>query len=151
MALLISLATSADRDVCCSLLAAQLEEHSIDLAQSELEAAIDAVLARPELGFFLLAREGTRAVGAAYVSFIWSLEHGGFSSWLDELYVVPERRGRGVGTELLRAVIEHAHNRGCRAVDLEVDQSHARSESLYAREGFRRHRRMRFVQPLSGD
>jgi hypothetical protein len=49
---------------------------------------------------------------------------------------------------LLLAACKTAVACGCAAVDLEVEQSHARVESLYLREGFRRHTRRRWVRVL---
>jgi GNAT superfamily N-acetyltransferase len=64
------------------------------------------------------------------------LEHGGLVAWLDELFVLPEHRGRGIGRALLRRALEVANEKGCRALDLEVDFEHAQAERLYRREGF---------------
>ncbi|HLK36072.1 MAG TPA: GNAT family N-acetyltransferase, partial [Polyangiaceae bacterium] len=93
-------------------------------------------------------RLGPVPVGLAYLAYTWTLEHGGQSAWLDELYVVPGERSRGVGTALLRAALDHAARRGCRAVDLEVEAAHARAARLYAREGFRPHHRARWYRRL---
>jgi GNAT superfamily N-acetyltransferase len=103
------------------------------------------MLGEPRLGFILLAREGA-AVGVAWVSTTWSLEHGGLTAWLEELYVVPERRSSGIGRALLLDVIERTRKLGCAAIDLEVDVEHARAEHLYQREGFSRLPRARWVR-----
>jgi GNAT superfamily N-acetyltransferase len=59
------------------------------------------------------------------------LEHGGEVAWLEELYVVPERREAGIGTKLLSRAIEAARERGCLPIDLEVDDGHSRATNLY--------------------
>jgi GNAT superfamily N-acetyltransferase len=41
-----------------------------------------------------------------------SLEHGGVSGWLEELYVLPQWRGRGIGSRLVGEVIAHARELG---------------------------------------
>jgi GNAT superfamily N-acetyltransferase len=139
----------ADRDALVDLLHAQLEEHAIPLALPRLRAAVDGPLTDPTRGLFLLARSAGAPVGVAYVSLIWSLEHGGHSSWLEELYVVPALRGRGIGTRLLHAVCDRARAAGCAAVDLEVEASHERAARLYEREGFQPHQRARWVLRLT--
>jgi GNAT superfamily N-acetyltransferase len=130
------------------LLAAQFGEHGIELPDQALRNAVAAVLDRDDLGFFVVASDGAQTVGLAAVSFAWTLEHGGRSAWLDELYVLPERRGAGIGTALLREAVRHAAATGCAAVDLEVDRDHRRAEALYAREGFSPLPRSRWVRPL---
>jgi hypothetical protein len=74
---------------------------------------------------------------------VFSLEHGGRAAWLDELYVVPAERGRGMGAALLDAACAHATAAGAVAVDLEVEAGHERAFSLYERRGFVRHARQR--------
>lgn len=127
------------------LLSVQLQEHGSDTTGKQLGGAIRSVLGDGRLGFFLVAKEGDEVVGVAYVSFIWSLEHGGKSSWLDELYVLPRCRGQGVGTALVEAVKERVRILGGAAVDLEVDVEHARAEGLYRRLGFKKLPRTRLV------
>lgn len=144
----IALASGADREALLALLGSQLDEHSIGVASESLARAVDGVFADPGRGRFLVARlEGT-AIGVAYLSYMWTLEHGGKSAWLDELYVVPAQRERGIGRDLLRAACDRAAQDGCAAVDLEVDVSHARAARLYEREGFRPHQRARWVRAL---
>ena len=127
----------------------QLAEHAIEVSREVLLAAVDGVFADERRGFFLLARQGEEAAGVAYVSLTWSLEHGGKSSWLEELYVLPQWRNQGIGALLLDSAIEAARLRGCAALDLEVESAHARAANLYARHGFRPHSRSRWVKRLS--
>ena len=141
-------AAQADVDEIVRLMRAQLAEHGIDVPGDRLREAVEGVFADPGRGCFLLADEGRQAVGIAYLSFQWSMEHGGGCVWLEELYVLPECRERGIGGLLLNGALQEARARGCRAVDLEVDESHRRSESLYERAGFVRLPRNRWVKQL---
>jgi ribosomal protein S18 acetylase RimI-like enzyme len=141
-------ALPADRKAVLELLIGQYEEHRIPVVREKLEQAILGVLEEPERGVLLLAWLGGAAVGVAYISFVWSLEHGGHSCWLDELYVRPEHRNQGLGEQLLRVVLEAARLDGCIAVDLEVEASQDRASHLYERFGFRAHSRRRYVFKL---
>jgi len=131
-----------------ALLAAQLDEHAIPLAPELLAEAVAGALADDGRALILLAREEQRPVGVAYLSFQWALERGGNVLWLEELYVLPEWRGRGIGTRLLQAALDAARARGCLAVELEVEASHARAANLYARAGFRALHRVHWTLPL---
>ncbi|MBL8201244.1 MAG: GNAT family N-acetyltransferase [Chromatiales bacterium] len=130
------------------LLAVQLGGHGIAITDDGLASAIDGVLEVPKRGFFLVALRDGACIGVAYVSFIWALEHGGHAGWLEELYVMPEHRGGGVGTRLLEAVIAAAEGAGCAALDLEIDSAHERVRSLYERHGFTALPRSRVVKKL---
>lgn len=138
----------SDLDDLVRLLQGQYGEHAIELPVDALRAAVRAVLDDPGRGAFLVARAGGRAIGLAYLAFTWTLEHGGRTAWLEELFVDPEARTAGVGTALLRAALALARERGCVAMDLEVEADHARAEHLYAREGFLRRTRARWWRRL---
>jgi ribosomal protein S18 acetylase RimI-like enzyme len=139
----------ADRDAVLRLLVAQLREHAIDTPPDAVGRALDAVLSNPERGRVLVATDGGSVIGFAALSFVWPLEHGGKSAWLEELYVEPAERGRGVGSALLRAACELAAASGAMAVDLEVDADHARAAHLYERNGFAPVARARYVRRLT--
>jgi GNAT superfamily N-acetyltransferase len=99
------------------------------------------VLANPARGEVLVVDDGSGApFGYAFLTRLWSNELGGDVVFIDELWVAPERRGRGIGT----AIIAHAI-----AFELEVTPANARARSLYERLGFRplRNASLRFVVP----
>ncbi|MBA3652472.1 MAG: GNAT family N-acetyltransferase [Chthoniobacterales bacterium] len=131
------------------LFAMQLAEHAVERSQTELTAGLTTLLAEPAQGFVFVAVAGEKPIGVAYVARILSLEHGGWSGWLDELYARPEWRNRGVGSALLAAAIAAATEREWAALDLEVDTDHRRVISLYQRNFFRPVSRTRFVRRLN--
>lgn len=140
--------TPTDREHAVRLLVAQLREHGIDTPEEGVRGAIEGALEVPSRGRLLIVRDGDAVIGVAYLSFVWALEHGGQAAWLEELYVVPERRCDGVGTALLHAAFGVARLEGCKAIDLEVEASRDRVTSLYRREGFTAHSRTRWVKSL---
>jgi len=143
-------ASEADLEAVTALLVAQLREHHVRTPEAKIASAARGVLAHPERGRIVVALEQGRVVGVAALSFVWPLEHGGRSAWLEELYVEPVARGHGVGTRLLRTALRMAAEAGAVAVDLEVDADHQRAAGLYAREGFRPLPRARWVRTLEG-
>ena len=56
---------------------------------------------------------------------------------LDELYVVPSRRGRGLGTALLRGVEQIVRERGGEVLEINVDGDDAAARRFYERHGYR--------------
>jgi GNAT superfamily N-acetyltransferase len=130
------------------LFEAQLREHGISSSLDALTSVLRTVSEQSQHGFVLSATCDGTLVGVAYAARILSLEHGGWSGWLEELYVLPEWRGQGAGTELLAAVIVAATERGWKALDLEVDSNHQRVLRLYARHEFQAMSRSRFARVL---
>ena len=144
----IFLAKPGDSPEVLQLLTLQFAEHEIDVPGEQLRDAVEAVLSDERLGFFLLARATDQNVGLACISFCWTLEHGGKSAWLDELYVLSEFRSRGIGSRLIEVVLQKTSDMGCAAVDLEVDVEHLEAERLYQRAGFETLPRSRWVKEL---
>jgi len=144
----IRLAAGTEHEAVTALLVAQLREHQVEMPAGRIADAVRGVLRHPERGRILVAAEAGRIVGVAALSFVWPIEHAGRSAWLEELYVEPALRGRGIGTRLLRLALRVAAESGAVAVDLEVDAEHQRAAGLYAREGFRSLPRARWVRAL---
>lgn len=131
-----------------ALMEAQLREHGIHRPARQLVPLLLELTERPQHGFMLCATCDGAVVGVAYAPCILSLEHCGWSGWLEELYVLPEWRGRGLGTRLLDAIIAGARERQWVALDLEVDAEHQRAIPLYASRGFQPVVRERFARRL---
>lgn len=55
---------------------------------------------------------------------------------LDGICVGPSHRGRGIGTRLLDAMVEHAREQNAHAVQLSVVDTNPRAAALYRRHGF---------------
>jgi GNAT superfamily N-acetyltransferase len=141
-------ASSADQALVLRLLADQFRALGNPLPEARLAGAVAGVLEDGSRGTLLLARLGGRPIGVAYLSYQWTLEHGGKIAWLEELFVEPESRAQGLGGRLLKVACDHAHAAGCAAIDLELEAAHPRAASLYARAGFRALQRKRWVKTL---
>ena len=144
----IQTAQPADLAPVLQLLRTQLEEHGVVLTGQALQRATQRLIEDHALGRILTARLEGELVGVAVISFLWTLEHGGPTAWLDEVYVEPSRRGAGIGRKLVEAAMQVTRDSGCIALDLEVDAGHEAAERLYERMGFRRHQRVRWVRML---
>ncbi|MEI7054627.1 GNAT family N-acetyltransferase [Nocardioides sp. CCNWLW239] len=60
-------------------------------------------------------------------------------AYLAELYVVPSRRGQGLGTILLQAIIDEAKARGATYMDLGTSEDDTSARALYEKFGFDNH------------
>jgi GNAT superfamily N-acetyltransferase len=68
----------------------------------------------------LLAEDGERAVGFALLFQTYSTWRGRQGLWLEDLFVLPDQRRRGVGKRLLDRVVSLAKERGCGRVEWSV-------------------------------
>jgi GNAT superfamily N-acetyltransferase len=74
--------------------------------------------------------------GLAVLRFRPSIWTSGLECYLAELYLVPARRGRGLGRALMEAVIEEARSRGADWMDIGVDEPDLPARRLYESLGF---------------
>jgi ribosomal protein S18 acetylase RimI-like enzyme len=74
--------------------------------------------------------------GFAELRFRPSLYTEALDAYLEELYVVPERRGHGLGRALLEAAMEHARVRGAAHIDLGTSEDDVAARALYESAGF---------------
>jgi len=99
-------------------------------------SAVRALLGESPLGRIWLIGAGEGPVGYVAACFGYSIEFGGRDAFVDELYIVPEHRGRGHGRSALRLVKPEAARLGVRALHLEVARTNDRAQRLYRSLGF---------------
>jgi ribosomal protein S18 acetylase RimI-like enzyme len=79
---------------------------------------------------------GGAADGLAVLRFRPAIWTEALECYLAELYVVPSRRGRGLGRALMRAVLTAAHRRGADHIELGTSESDVAARALYESLGF---------------
>ncbi len=53
------------------------------------------------------------------------------------LYIMPEYRGRGIGSECLEYILNYGKERGCKIAELCVNPKNSNAIALYSKYGFR--------------
>ncbi|MEA5051533.1 MAG: GNAT family N-acetyltransferase [Oscillospiraceae bacterium] len=84
-----------------------------------------------------LLEDGGAPAGYALVSKSWSPEAAGPVAWIEELYILPEFQGRGLGSAFLQAFERDSAGRYAR-IRLEVERENDGASRLYERLGFDR-------------
>jgi ribosomal protein S18 acetylase RimI-like enzyme len=79
---------------------------------------------------------GTGPDGLAVLRFRPSIWTEALECYLAELYVVPERRGQGLGRSLMEAAIELARREGADHMDLGTGEDDLAARALYESLGF---------------
>ncbi len=74
--------------------------------------------------------------GVAVLRFRKAIWSTGLECYLAELYVVPDRRGRGLGRALMEAALRVARERGADTMDIGVDEPDHAARRLYESLGF---------------
>ena len=98
--------------------------------------ALEKILSDESTGSIYVAREGRRVVAMANLIYTISTAEGGTAALFEDLVVLPTHRGRGVGSELVRFVIEQARKKGVLRLTLLTDMQNERAHALYRKLGF---------------
>jgi ribosomal protein S18 acetylase RimI-like enzyme len=98
-------------------------------------------LGSPDLGQAWVFFEGEMPVGYIVLTFGYSFEFHGRDAFIDELYIEPQYRRRGIGRRAMQFVEERARELGVNAIHLEVDDGNDPAASLYRLAGYEDHSR----------
>ena len=124
-------------DKLVTLVTAFHEEAGIEMSDEARRRGLAPLLDGIPHGAVYLIGPPRAAIGYIVICFGWSVEFGGLDAIIDELYIRPGVRGRGIATEALLALPRALAQGGLRAVHLEVDRSDAAAVKLYTRAGFK--------------
>jgi ribosomal protein S18 acetylase RimI-like enzyme len=102
----------------------------------EVRAALEKFIGHAELGQAWLLWADAKPVGYVILTMGYSFEFRGRDAFIDELYIEPELRRKGLGRRAMKFVEERAREFGVNAVHLEVDRGNVAAQELYRRAGY---------------
>jgi GNAT superfamily N-acetyltransferase len=102
-----------------------------------IELVLKQLLGDAATGMIFLAESQELLLGYLIVVLVMSVEHQGLTGEIDEFFVLPEARSRGVGAQLLAAAEAALARRGCRRLQLQLGVANSRARAFYARCGYR--------------
>ena len=133
---LLHLATVEDLERIVPLVAAFHAEMGYDTDAAHHERAVLPLLEGSPHGAIWLVGPRRAPVGYVVISFGWSVEYGGLDGVVDEIFVRPPVRGRGMGFEALNGIAKALGASGVRALHLEVARDDERTQRFYSRARF---------------
>lgn len=101
-----------------------------------LNDALDLFLEQPELGFVWMAFDKTSAVAVSVVCYAISTSMGEVVVKLDDVYVRKERRGEGIGAELITQLKDQLKKEAVARIDVSVHFDNPEARRFYERFGF---------------
>lgn len=134
---------ATERDVASlvELVRRYYAENAYPYAEVDVRSAIVRLLTEPERGRIWVLDGDDRLAGYVVMTVGFSLEYRGPDAFIDELYLVPEERGRGLGKRAVALVEAECRQRGVRALHLEVERDNIPAQELYRAFGFTDHNR----------
>jgi len=111
--------------------------------------AFGELLGDPRLGRIWLVEDDGVPVGYLVLTLGFSMEFGGIRGFVDDFFVRPSSRDKGLGAATLREVLEACRSLGLRALLVETGPEDHPARRLYARAGFEANDRVFLTQTLA--
>jgi len=86
--------------------------------------------------FLLAFDDGGKAVGLCQLRYRLSVWTAAEDCWLEDLFMTESARGGGHGRQLVEAAFESARARGCRRIELDVNEQNTGALRFYESLGF---------------
>ncbi len=100
-------------------------------------AGVERLLGSDDCAFLLGAvDEGAPAAAVAQLRFRFGIWLDATDCLLEDLFVLEEARGSGLGRAMVEATIQQARAHGARRIELDVDAENAAALALYRSAGF---------------
>jgi ribosomal protein S18 acetylase RimI-like enzyme len=129
-------ATPEDSVLLVDLMSEFYAESGYLLDRGRAAMAFSDLLADEALGRVWLLEAPAGVAGYVVLTLGFSMEYGGRDAFVDDLYIRPAFRGRGLGSLALADVRSACVQLGVRAVHLEVGRDNAAAQALYRKVGF---------------
>ena len=133
---MIRKASKADLPQVLKLVRAYHEYEDIKLSDRQRETSVRSLINDRSLGGIWLVYSHDIPVGYIALCFGYSLEFSGREATVDEFYIMPEYRGKGLGTQVLEFIKAEAEKYDVKVLHLEVARSNKKARKLYAQAGF---------------
>lgn len=104
-------------------------------SEQEMRASIVRIMEGGD-GEYLLGGPEGEPTGVCQVRFRWSVWKTAEDCWLEDLYVRESARRSGLGRALVEAAVARARERGCRRIELDVNEDNGGALALYLACGF---------------
>ena len=97
---------------------------------------LGSALADTRLASAWIALLRGKPVGYLLAVYVFSLEHLGLTAEIDEFFVLPSARGKGIGDGLLRLAETEFVRRGCTNVSLQLGRGNDGARVFYRAHGY---------------
>ncbi|HEY3193171.1 MAG TPA: GNAT family N-acetyltransferase [Solirubrobacterales bacterium] len=117
------------------LIRAYCEFYETEPDDNGLREMFRTLIAEPTQGAVFIARDGGRAVGFATLDWKWSSLKAARIGYLEDLFVDPEARGKGIADALIETCADRCRELGMPALEWATAPDNHRAQKVYDRTG----------------
>jgi GNAT superfamily N-acetyltransferase len=132
----IARAAEADLGALLPLMRAYCDFYEVGPSDQALLELARALIADPDReGVQLVARETGEPLGFATIYWSWATTIAARIGVMNDLYVAPEARGKGVADALIDACVEECRRHGASKLTWQTARDNVRAQRVYERLG----------------
>jgi GNAT superfamily N-acetyltransferase len=117
------------------LIRAYCEFYETEPDDEGLRSMFETLINEPSQGAVFIARDGGKAVGFATLDWKWSSLKAARIGYLEDLFVDPEARGRGIADALIEVCAARCRELGMPAMEWLTAPDNHRAQKVYDRTG----------------
>lgn len=133
----IELATENNLSVLLPLVREYHEFEEIRLAEVVRKNSLRTLLADKSLGGIWMVYQNTSLTGYIALCVGYSIEFAGLDAFVDEFYILPAFRRKGVGSKVLELIKVEARKMQIQAIHLEVARINKQAQAFYKKANFK--------------
>ncbi len=126
-----------------------LYKHDEDFeAVINIEEGVKSLLRNESLATPYFINRGEERVGYVILTRYHSVEKGGLTIYIDELYVEDRYRKKGIGGKVMEEIMQLARTLGAKTLWAQTETYNKAAQSFFKGHGFRQNPYLNFERPL---
>lgn len=113
-----------------------------------IEEGVRSLLRNDNLATAYFIKRGKERVGYVILTRYHSVEKGGLTIYIDELYVEEEKRRGGIGKVIMDQIVVIARNEGAKTLWAQTETYNSGAQAFFRSSGFLPNNYLNFERPL---
>lgn len=107
------------------------------MSPRKIRHTITEFSSHPDKGSIMIMHVGDIIIGYAIIIYYWSNEYGGNIAHIDELYVKPSWRNKGIGSSYIKRVSK-TKGMNFKGIHVETTPANRKALAFYSQQGFKK-------------
>lgn len=113
-----------------------------------IEDGVKSLLRNENLATPYFIKRGDERIGYVILTRYHSVEKGGLTIYIDELYVEKDFRRHGIGRVIMTEILTLAKSEGARTLWAQTEPHNEAAQSFFVSQGFKENRYRNYERPL---
>jgi ribosomal protein S18 acetylase RimI-like enzyme len=126
------------------------ELEGIKFNRGKSKEAIENLIRNKSIGILWMILANNTSIGYCCIAFSYTLENYGRDCFLDELYIKPEYRSKGIGSMVMKLIEDYMVRLELKAIHLYVNNTNTDAYKYYIKHGFHKHEASYMTRIIGG-